>query len=151
MSLLPNNNNRAARRAAAKHIERESRKFGERFEVVPFSDAIAPPNMVRAWRNRKFMVQQYLPRVGDEDMVVCRLTVNIIALDGDRWQDGIGWNELQDIKAQVGFADFDAVEVFPRNGDIIDVAALRHLWVLRGLLPFAWRKTALASQPQAQQ
>jgi hypothetical protein len=33
----------------------------------------------------------------------------------------------------------DAVEVYPPAGDVVNVANMRHLWVLRDRLPFAWR------------
>jgi hypothetical protein len=137
--MIPSTRNRAERRAAAKYIERESRKFGDEFVVVPIGDAMAPPGQTRALRNRKFLVQEFLPEIGTEDMVKARLSVNIIALNGDRWLDGIAWDELQAIKDALGYQAFDAVEVYPRATDKVDVANMRHLWVLAGLLPFAWR------------
>jgi hypothetical protein len=132
--------NRAERRKASKHIARESKKFDDEFVVVPISDAIAPPNQIRALRNRKFLVQEFMPALGTEDMVLCRLSVNIIALDGDQWVDGIGWEELQHIKSALGYADMEAVEIYPRDRDVVNVAAIRHIFVLRGLLPFTWRR-----------
>ena len=34
------------------------------------------------------------------------------------------------------------MEVYPRTADLVNVANMRHLWVLPELLPFAWRKGA---------
>ena len=36
-------------------------------------------------------------------------------------------------------ADFDALELYPVNSDVVNVANLRHLWVMRDLVSFAWR------------
>ncbi len=48
------------------------------------------------------------------------------------------WEELQEIKRQVGIGDFFAVEIFQRDKDIVNVANMRHLWVLPDPLDFGW-------------
>jgi hypothetical protein len=48
-------------------------------------------------------------------------------------------HRLQRLKAECGYADRDAVEVYPRERDVVNVANLRHLWVMREPLAFAWR------------
>ncbi len=133
--------NREERRKAQRKIDKVSRDYGDAFVEVPSADW---PKVIqglrRVLRNRTLLVQEYEPAPGTEDMVVCRLSVNLIDLDGDRWADGIEWNTLQRIKNEAGYDMFDAVEVYPRKIDLVDVAAMRHLFVLRGLLPFAWRR-----------
>jgi hypothetical protein len=72
---------------------------------------------------------------------LCRLSVNIAARSGERWAEGITWEQLQQIKRQVGYGEFDAVEVYPDDDDVVNVSNMRHLWILEpGSLPFAWRK-----------
>jgi hypothetical protein len=88
------------------------------------------------WRSRNYLVQAFNEAAGTVRLSVCRTK-----LDGNRWQDGIAWEELQEIKADVGYADFDAVEVFPRQSDVVNVANMRHLWVMPDPVPFAWRKS----------
>lgn len=44
-------------------------------------------------------------------------------------KDGITWDELNWIKNQCGFAEFDACEFFPRQRDVINVANVRHLYI----------------------
>jgi hypothetical protein len=61
-------------------------------------------------------------------------------LEGDRWADNITWDELQALKTQCGYGGHDAVEVYPPTRDVVNVANIRHLWVLAEKLPFAWRK-----------
>lgn len=87
------------------------------------------------WRSKEFFVVVF-----DENGRT-RITVNRTMIDGSgEWMDGISWEELQRIKNEVGFADRDAVEVYPKDGDEVNVANMRHLWVLDEDCPFAWRK-----------
>ncbi len=89
---------------------------------------------VEVWRSKSWLVQIYNapePSLG-------RITVR--RPSGD---PGISWDELQAIKAAVGFASAWAVEVFPDEAEVVNVANMRHLW----LVPepgFAWRRSAPA-------
>lgn len=97
-------------------------------------DPLAPQR--RVLRSRDFLVQEF----DAPAPAVVRLSVNRTSLSGDRWEDGISWEELQRIKAECGYPMADAVEVYPAQGDEVNVANMRHLWVLRDKLAFAWRK-----------
>lgn len=68
-----------------------------------------------------------------------RLSIARTKLNGGRWEDGISWDELQDIKNEIGFRDFCAVEIFPPEDDKVDVANMRHLWILEKSPEFVWR------------
>lgn len=94
--------------------------------------------LVRVLRSRNFLVQVYQEQGAAE----VRLSVLRTTLDGDRWQDGINWDELQALKAECGYADRDAVEVYPAARDVVNVANIRHLWVMREPVSFAWRRRA---------
>jgi hypothetical protein len=72
---------------------------------------------------------------------VVRLSVCRTSLAGDRWQDGITWDELQRLKRECGYGDADAIEVFPADTDVVNVANMRHLWVMADPIACAWRKT----------
>jgi hypothetical protein len=87
------------------------------------------------YRSRHFFVQAY-----DEPGGVVRLSVCRTALTGaGDWLGDITWEEMQWVKDTVGYAAFDAVEVYPSTLDVVNVANMRHLWVLPESLPFAWR------------
>lgn len=90
---------------------------------------------VRAWRSRQFCVMAF-----DEKPGITRLSINRTQINGDgEWLDGITWEQLQEIKSQVGYGDKDAVEVYPANKDIQFVANMRHLFVFDEPLDFVWR------------
>jgi hypothetical protein len=114
--------------------------FKEEFIPVPraeWSDEMQHhPTLTRVWIGRGFMVQGY----DEGQFCITRLSVNRCTpqANGD-WQENITWEELQSIKDEVGYADFDAVEVYPKQRDIVNVANMRHLWILPQGLTFAWR------------
>ena len=90
------------------------------------------------WRSRDFLVSAYQEPDG-----VSRLSVARSAIDTTtgRWKDGITWDELQEIKRQVGLGEYMAVEIFPADRDVINVANMRHLWVLREPLNIGWSRS----------
>lgn len=95
-----------------------------------------PEGLEQVWMDDKFLVQVYREEKG-----VTRLSVTKIGestLDRD-FPDGISWDELNKIKIEVGFGNFDAVEVYPKQKDVVNVANMRHLWILDKSLSFAWR------------
>jgi len=97
-----------------------------------------PPE--RVWRNRAFLVQQYV-----ENRAPPRLSINRLRmLANGRWADGITWDEIQNLKAQAGYGDRWAVEIFPAARDVVDVANVRHVWLLDDAPEFAWRRNEVS-------
>lgn len=122
-----------------KFLREENKKFTEVFVQIPKSDwpplAKSTCEMIAAFRNRHFLVQVFA------DGPYHRLSINRNELDKDGdWKDGISWDELFAIKNAIGYAGFDAVEIHPRIVDVVNVANMRHLWVLPEPLTFGWRK-----------
>jgi hypothetical protein len=135
---------RAERRAAEAYLRAENAKWPEALKLWPreqwpanaFSASVHAP--VAMYRSKGFLVNVY-----DEPApVFVRLTVSRISIkpNGD-WQENITWEELQRLKREAGYGDYDAVEVYPADRDVVNVANMRHLWILPSShLPFAWRK-----------
>lgn len=97
------------------------------------------------WRSRDFLVQLF-----SEDGFV-RITVNRTHQpNGKDWADGISWDDLQAIKAEIGRGEAWAVELFPAEGDVVNEANMRHLWLLSGPPPFGWHSRAAHSQNRAE-
>jgi len=84
----------------------------------------------------------------DEGELGVRLTVNRTAMRPDgEWEDGITWDELQAIKREIGYGDYYAIEVYPKDADLVDLANMRHLWVPAEDLPYGWFRQS-AQEPQ---
>lgn len=94
-------------------------------------------HILRVFRSRHFLVQEYLaPSPAKVRLSVCRTSVG----NNGRWLDGISWDELQQIKRECGYGDADAVEVYPADDDVVNVANMRHLWIMDQPLNFKWMK-----------
>lgn len=127
---------------ANEYMDRESLSYGDDFREMPENswaknwktDNGEKP--FKVLRSRKFLVQVFRQPTG-----IIRITINRTRLKAiGRWEDGITWDEIQKIKTQIGYSHRDAVEVYPKDEDIVDVANMRHIWVLpEHQLNFIWR------------
>lgn len=131
---------RSDRRAAQRYIVQENAKWPAQLKEWPRDEwpNRGAPGVLRVFRSRTFLVQEFAA----EAPAIVRLSINRTALTNDgEWQQDITWEELQRLKREAGYGEFDAVEVFPSDADVVNVANMRHLWVLAGgFLNFAWRK-----------
>lgn len=91
--------------------------------------------LVKVFLSGQFLVQQF-----SEDSGVTRLSVCKTKRRGSKWADGITWDELQEIKNMIGFAGKCAVEVYPEKANVVNVANMRHLFVLPERPDFAWSR-----------
>lgn len=127
-------------RAQRRELERQNAKMPRDLREVPRDEWPLEHqgyDILRVWRSRDFLVQEY----AESAPVLVRLSVLRTTLDPKigRWVDGITWDELQQIKAECGYANHDALELYPVAADVVNVANLRHLWVMREMVGFAWR------------
>lgn len=110
----------------------------ERLVRVPRAEwpaIVSDPPPREVWRSRGFVLMVY-PAPGEmERLTVCRTAIQT----NGRFADGISWDDLQRLKSECGRGDREAVELYPRDRDVVNVGNLRHLWVVKDGLPFAWR------------
>ncbi len=129
-------------RAMRRQLERDNAKLPATLQMVPRSEwpDFPWPGLIEVWRSRDFLVQVFDDRVAT---VRARLSINRTQINAasERWVDGISWDDLQRLKNECGFGDYDGVEVFPRDGDVVCVANIRHIFIMEQPLAFAWRKT----------
>ena len=92
---------------------------------------------IRAWKSRRFVVQLYEPANGGQRISVRRSTANAMIRPKNRDTRPISWDELMAVKRLVGFGDRWAVEVYPPDAGVMDVAPMRHLF-LCDRPEFAW-------------
>lgn len=93
--------------------------------------------MVEVWCSADFLVQVFEPTDGAQRVTVSRVKMG----EDGHWVDGITWDELQDVKRQIGRADAWAVEIYPAKTDAVTACNMRHLWLLEEPPPYAWRRT----------
>lgn len=126
-------------REQRRQLERDNAKLPKTLQEIPRADwpmSSIGSTMTRVFRSRDYLVQEFAA----EAPVLVRLSVLRTSLDGYRWVDGITWDELQRLKAEIGYGDRDALEVYPADRDVVNVANIRHLWVMRDPVAFAWRE-----------
>lgn len=122
-------------RQMRKLVMKENASYGKAFVELP-SPVASPKAPKRAWRNRDYLVQLY-----QEPSLHYRLTINSTQLlASGHYKDGLTWDELWAIKDAVGFGSAWAVEVFPPDGAVVNVANMRHLFILPEAPPYAWKK-----------
>ena len=117
------NLNRHTRRAM--DVQNHAR-FTDEMRPIPPSEwpaqSLVTPTEV--WASRRFLAQIFMERHAIR-ISVCRTT---LGKDG-RWQDQITWDDLQRIKREIGRGEQCALEVYPAESDLVNVANMRHLWI----------------------
>ena len=123
------------RKNAILMLERENEKYPVSLARAPVPAPVGAGAPFAQWRSREFVVQAFEVPGG-----VIRLSVNRTHIDPStmRWVDGITWDDLQRLKSEAGYGDREAVEVYPPDSCVVDVANIRHLWVLPERLHFSW-------------
>ena len=109
-------------------MRRENKAYGRklrRIEPDQMPLAVSPKHF-ETWRSREFMVQLFAEPGG-----IVRMSVNRTDWDFKRksWKEGVSWDDLQRLKAECGYGERTAVEVFPPDSKIVNVANMRHLWI----------------------
>jgi len=126
-------------RRKREYLRKENKKWPLKLIEVPKyqwpkTEVSLRPN--RVLRSSLFLCQEF------EENGFTRLSFNRAAIDNEgRWMADISWEELQTLKRQAGYGNCDAVEIFPADADVINVAPMRHLWIINERIPFAWRKS----------
>ncbi len=105
------------------------------FKQIPKSEwPEQPDHLVRVYKSTDFLVQEYAEPSG-----VTRLTINSTKRKNGMWVDGITWDQLMHVKRMIGYSNVCAVEIYPPDRDVVNVANIRHLWLV-DMPDFAWQK-----------
>lgn len=117
-------------------LEKQNAKQPTHLVIVPRAEwPYERENLTEVWRSKHFLVQVLSEAGSMERISICRTSHN-----GERWVDQITWDELMQCKRQCGRGERDALEVYPADKDIVNVANMRHLWLPAEPVAFAWRK-----------
>ena len=127
-------------REQRRQLERENAKRPAVLTEVPrtqWPNGVQQPDCVRVWVSRDYLVQEF---ACVDPLVNARLSICRTSHNGERWDDGVSWEELMRIKREIGYGARDAVEIYPADADVVNVANMRHLWLVAGELAFKWRR-----------
>lgn len=133
---------RTREKLTKRYLEHSNKAQSDTLQPIPSTSwpETRPSGLTQVWRSRNYLVQVYETGFpGVLRLTVCRTQINF---DTGRWTDKIPWDDLQRLKRECGYGDQDALEVYPSDQDIVNVANHRHLWVMPEKVPFAWRKKA---------
>lgn len=131
-------------RAKVAHLRAENKRHGSGFTAMPHTEIDATHSRTRVehvpdrvWRSAHFLAMEFDagPYVR---LTLCRTMID----ENGHWLANISWEEMQGIKHSLGYGPRQAVEIFPRDEDVVNVANMRHLWILPEgeILPFGWIK-----------
>lgn len=120
---------------------RESAAYPEALVPVHIPPGLAASNPfqtgsipMQAWRSRRFLVVLWIESNGAR-----RLSIMRTEFDRNGVQlDGISWDDLQRLKSEAGFHDECAVELYPPDAHVVNVANMRHLFLLAEPPAFMW-------------
>ena len=132
-------------------LSHDNMLFGETLQAIPAElwPDVRPAGLIEVWRSRKYLLQVYETSFPDTlRLTICRAKIDF---DQGRFADKIPWDDLQQLKRQCGRGHLDALEVYPADEDIVNVANHRHLWVMPHKVPFAWRKEVADAVPNIQE
>jgi len=114
-------------------------KLSARLTLVPLEELEAIPTPegfpdwqrpYAVWRSRNYLVQLYVCK-NDDYPGLLRLSISRCKVRPDgRFEDGLTWDELYAIKAEVGYGNWYGIEVYPLPEDLQNVQNIRHLWLL---------------------
>lgn len=115
-------------------------KYGFTLEPVPREDWPGCDTLTKrlaVWRSRLYLVQLFAV---EQDEKMRRLTVNRSNLnEAGEWEEGITWDQLQEIKDACGFGDWWGHELYPPQHKVVRVSNMRHLWLSREAPNFGWK------------
>lgn len=132
-------------RLRRRRMEKNSAKYTEKLTLIPRQSwpEETPPGLLKVYRSNRFLVQIY----GAPLPALYRLSIHRTEQDATgNWRDNITWDELLSLKNQAGFQDSEAVEIYPPAGSVVNVANIRHLWVMGEPMGFSWRPLSPESE-----
>jgi hypothetical protein len=130
---------RHERRAMATFAYEQAKKRPPKLTEIPrHLWPMSQTKQTHVWHSQKFLVQMF-DETPFQGIDTRRISVSRVTLKNDgRWEEDISWEELMQVKREIGFADWYGLEIFPRDIDIVNVANMRHLWLLAAPLDIGW-------------
>ena len=122
-----------------KQLKARNSQAHKYLELIPESQwPKVPSPPLRVWRSRDFLVQEYLDSGQIRISVIDSRELKAFKNDYPMFGNSITWDELQQIKTEIGYGDRCAVEIYPPDHLIVKDCNMRHLWILEETPRFVW-------------
>ena len=126
------NLNREQRRALEKAHKLLIQTYPDTLEPVPENSPDVPysshPEDIKTiFRSKKFTVIQYKPNRLDGKQRFS-ITRNEWSSKERRYVGDITWDEIMEIKRQIGLGDVECWEYYPKDSEVINEANMRHIF-----------------------
>jgi hypothetical protein len=131
--------------AQLREMRRTNARFPAHLVTIPreqWPDMSQSPHqsgsiVLAAYRSKSFLVVVWLELNG-----FTRLSVNRTEWNErkQRFRDDISWDDLQRLKAEAGFGDMCALEVYPPDEHVVNVSNMRHVFLIPNPPPFMWTR-----------
>ena len=125
------NFNRKQRKLLEKAKKESIKSFSDKLTKIsiddPYLHYISKKDEVKEiYRNKQFLVIIFACGNG------LKITVSRNEYDykTKRQKGNISWDELQQIKNDIGYSEHTFVEFFPKESELIDIDSVRHLWLV---------------------
>jgi hypothetical protein len=112
------------------------------FKEVPKSEWIKleDTNPIKVWKSDDYLVQLYKDEDGTERLSINSCWYKLNGFNSPTWKDNLTWDELQSIKNSIGYENKWLVECYPPIGNVVNIANIRHLFVLDEKPTYAFKK-----------
>ena len=132
------NLNREQRRALEKVKRQLIASYPDTLQVVPENDpdipySSHPQDIEKIYRSKKFTVILWKPGVGFGSYSVGqRFSVWRTSWDSKekRYVGDIKWDEIMDIKREMGLGERLAIEYYPADSETVNLANMRHVFLI---------------------
>ena len=130
--------NREQRRALEKVKRQLIASYPDTLEIVPETDpnipySSHPQDIEHIYRSKKYTVILWKIGVGFNGYNFGqRFSISRNEWDSKdrRYKDGLTWDEIMDIKREMGFGERTAIEYYPADSETINVANMRHIFLV---------------------
>lgn len=123
--------NREQRRALAKAKQKLIAGYPEKLTLVSPNDldlpySSHPQDILEIWRSKKYLVIVWKVPAGK------KLSISRQEWDSKerRYKDGITWDEIMEIKHDIGMGNKTGIEFFPADDEVINLGNVRHIWIV---------------------
>ncbi len=130
--------NREQRRALEKVKRQLIASYPDTLEIVTENDpnlpySSHPQDIEHIYRSKKYTVILWKIGVGFAGYNLGQrfsISRNEWNSKDRRYKDGLTWDEIMDIKREMGFGERTAIEYYPADSEVVNLANMRHVFLI---------------------